>query len=125
MVHIIDTVLEPPTLNQVLELENIEFDTAQATITPAGQATLARAVEFFEANPGVNATIEGHTDTDGSEELNLELSQARADAVLAFLADAGLDASRFTAVGFGESQPILVDGVEDMDASRRIELVVQ
>lgn len=125
VVHIIDTVLDPPTLNQVLDLDNIEFDTSQATITPAGQATLGLAVEFFEANAGVDATIEGHTDTDGSEEFNQELSQARADSVLAFLVDAGLDASRFTAVGFGEAQPIIVDGVEDMEASRRIEFVVQ
>ncbi len=125
VVHIIDVVLDPPTLNEVLDLENIEFDQSQATITAAGQTTLGRAVEFFTANPGVNASIEGHTDTDGSDELNAELSQARADAVRQFLIDAGLDGARFTATGFGETQPILVDGVEDKAASRRIEFVVQ
>ena len=125
IVHIIDVVLDPPTLNQVLDLENIEFDQSQATITPAGQATLQRAVDFFTANPGANAAINGHTDTDGSDELNAELSQARADSVRQFLIDAGLDGGRFIATGFGESQPILVDGVEDKAASRRIEFVLQ
>ena len=124
IVHIVDMVLQPPTLNDVLDLDNIEFDPAQATITAAGQTTLGRAVEFFTANPTVNATIEGHTDSDGSDELNDGLSQARADAVRQFLIDAGLDGDRFTAVGFGENQLILVDGVEDKEASRRIEFVV-
>ncbi len=125
VVHIVDTVLQPPTLNEVLALDNIEFDTASATVTAAGQATLQIAADFFEANPTVNAAIEGHTDTDGADDANQALSQARADAVLAFLVDSGLDATRFTATGFGETQPILVDGVEDKDASRRIEFVAR
>ena len=125
VVHVVDTVLTPPTLNQVLQLDNIEFDTGSAVITASGQATLGIAVEFFDSNPTVNAVIEGHTDTAGDETANQELSQARADSVLAFLADSGLDATRFTATGFGETQPILVDGVEDQDASRRIEFVAQ
>ncbi len=125
VVHIVDSVLQPPTLNQVLQLDNIEFEVASATITAAGQATLQNAVAFFESTPEANAIIEGHTDTDGGEDTNLTLSQARADSVLAFLVDNGLDAGRFTATGFGESQPILVDGVEDQAASRRIEFVLR
>ena len=125
IVHIVDTVLTPPTLNQVLNLDNIEFEVASATITAAGQNTLQAAVDFFSSNTA-NAVIEGHTDTDGSEEGNLELSQARAESVLAFLVANGLDAERFTAVGFGEAQPILDDaGVEDKEASRRIEFNVR
>ena len=73
------------------------------------------------ASESVNAVIEGHTDTDGDDALNLALSQDRADAVKAFLVDAGIDESRLVATGFGETQPILVDGVEDKAASRRIE----
>ena len=125
VVHIIDTVLMPPTLDARLALDNIEFDPGQSTITPAGQATLGRAVEFFTENEGVNAAINGHTDSDGSDELNQALSQDRADAVRQFLIDAGLDGDRFTTQGFGEDQLILVDGVEDKEASRRIEFVQQ
>jgi len=125
IVHIVDTVLTPPTVNQALGLDNIEFEVSSATITPAGQDTLQLAVDFFSSNTA-NAVIEGHTDTDGSEDGNLELSQARAESVLAFLVDNGLEAERFTAVGFGETQPILDDaGVEDKEASRRIEFNVR
>lgn len=125
VVHIIDTVLTPPTLNEVLELDNIEFEVASATITAAGQETLQTAVAFFEGNPTIGAVIEGHTDTDGGDDINLDLSQDRADSVVAFLVENGLDAERFEAVGFGETQPILVDGVEDKEASRRIEFVAR
>ena len=121
IVHIIDTILTPPTVNQVLGLENIEFEVNSAVITAAGQAELQKAVAFFSENEAVNALIEGHTDTDGSDEGNLALSQARAESVQQFLIDNGIDAGRLQAIGFGETQPILVDGVEDKAASRRIE----
>ena len=124
IVHIVDTVLTPPTVNEALNLDNIEFEVASATITQAGQDTLQLAVDFFSQNTA-SATIEGHTDTDGPDASNLELSQARAESVLAFLVDNGLDAERFTAIGLGETQPILVDGVEDKEASRRIEFNVR
>ncbi len=125
IVHIIDTILTPPTVNEVIGLENIEFEVGSANITAAGQEELQKAVAFFTENEGVNSAIEGHTDTDGSEESNLALSQARAESVLAFLVDNGIDADRLTAAGFGESNPILVDGVEDKAASRRIEFNVR
>ena len=84
IVHIVDTVLTPPTVNQALGLDNIEFEVSSATITPAGQDTLQLAVDFFSSNTA-NAVIEGHTDTDGSEDGNLELSQARAESVLSLI----------------------------------------
>ena len=125
VVHIVDTVLQPPTVNEILGLENIEFQTSSATITAAGEDELLKAVTFFTENPEFDASIEGHTDTDGGEEGNLVLSQARADSVLAFLVDNGIDESRLTATGFGESRPIIEDGVENKAASRRIEFVIR
>jgi len=121
IVHIIENVLTPPTINEILGLENIEFEVSSAVITANGQAELQRAVAFFTENPGAGALIEGHTDTDGSDTGNLTLSQNRADAVRTFLVENGIEAERLTAVGLGETQPILVDGVEDKAASRRIE----
>jgi len=125
IIHVIDTVLSPPTVNEVIGLENIEFEVSSANITAAGQDELQKAIAFFTENDSVTARIEGHTDTDGGEEGNLALSQARADAVLTFLVDNGIDEGRLTAIGFGETNPILVDGVEDKAASRRIEFVVR
>ena len=126
VVHVIDRVLEVPTVNEALGIENIEFEVNSAVITGAGQAELQKAVDFFTANGDARASIEGHTDTDGSAELNQTLSEDRAAAVKDFLVAAGLDADRFTTAGFGETRPILgEDGVEDKNASRRIEFILQ
>lgn len=125
IVHIIDRILLPPTVNEVVGLENIEFEVNSAVITAAGQTELQKAVDFFETTPNVGARIDGHTDTDGPAELNLDLSERRAEAVKQFLVDNGVDEGRLTTLGFGETQPILVDGVEDKAASRRIEFNVR
>ena len=125
IVHIIDTVLTPPTVNQIAGIENIEFEVNSDVITAAGQTELQKAIDFFTANPTVNATIEGHTDTDGSDVDNLDLSERRAESVRQFLITAGIEEGRLTAQGFGETNPILVDGVEDKPASRRIEFRVR
>jgi len=126
VLHVIDMVLMPPSnINEAIGLQNVEFEVASAVITAAGQEELQLAVAFFNDNPGVNATIEGHTDTDGSADGNLDLSQRRAEAVEQFLIDNGIDGDRLNPIGFGEEQPILDDGVEDKPASRRIEFVVQ
>lgn len=126
VLHVIDMVLMPPSnINEAIGLQNIEFEVASAALTAAGQDELQLAVAFFTDNPGVNAIIEGHTDTDGTVEGNLDLSQRRAEAVEQFLIDNGIDGDRLTPQGFGEAEPILDDGVEDQAASRRIEFVVQ
>lgn len=124
VVHIIDVLLRPPTVNQVLDLGDIEFEVGSDVITASGEAELARAVEFFAVNSNITATIEGHTDTDGSSLGNQELSERRATAVKNFLVENGLDGDRFTTEGFGETRPIIEDGVENKAASRRIEFVV-
>lgn len=125
LVHIIDRILLPPTVNEVVGLENIEFEVNSAVITAAGQAELQKAIEFFTASSGVGARIDGHTDTDGDEALNLDLSERRAEAVKQFLVDNGVDGELLTTLGFGETQPVLVDGVEDKAASRRIEFMAR
>ena len=108
----------------MLDLANVQFEVLSSRITPAGQTELQNAVAFFRDNPDVTATIEGHTDSDGRPEKNLTLSQQRADAVRTFLVSNGIDGARLEAVGFGQEQPILVNGVEDKVASRRIEFVL-
>ena len=124
-VIVIDGVLRPPTINQILELNNIQFEVISAKITDTGRTELDRAVEFLTEMTNVSVVIEGHTDTDGDEARNLNLSERRANAVRDVLITNGIDPDRLEAVGFGETRPIVVDGVEDKNASRRIEFVLQ
>ena len=124
-VIVIDTLLRPPSVNALLDLGNIEFEPIKSVLTTAGEAELQKAVTYFKENPDTTALIEGHTDTDGNADANLRLSERRAQAVRQFLVDQGIDGSRLTARGVGETNPIIVDGVEDKAASRRIEFTLQ
>ena len=89
-------------------------------------AELNRAVSFLRQYPTTNAVIEGHTDSDGAAAYNQGLSERRAQAVYEYLInEAGIDASRLSWAGFGESQPIADN---DTDAgkqrNRRVTAVV-
>ncbi len=117
---------DDPTINELLDLEPITFAVNSAELTAEGRAVLDEAVEYFAANPDVVVEIGGHTDADGDDASNLTLSQDRADAVLAYLADQGVDESRMTAVGYGETEPVAPNDTDENKArNRRIEFVVQ
>lgn len=131
--HIIDGVLVPPTLrteaalNDLFALEPVQFAVSSAQILPESEIILDEAVEVLLANPTGDVTIEGHTDTDGGDAGNLSLSQARAESVLAYLVDGGVNADRLAAVGFGETAPKIDPEVtpEDKATNRRIEFRVE
>lgn len=124
-VFIIDEVLRPPTINDVLDLGTIQFGPISSRLTDAGATELERAVTFLVENPETEILIAGHTDTDGDADANQGLSERRAVAVRDFLVQRGIATERLVAQGFGESQPIIVNGVEDKEASRRIEFIVR
>lgn len=113
-------------LSTLLAHNPIIFESASAEIAADSLPALDLLVAELGAAPDVSVVIAGHTDSDGEEQANLELSQARADAVLAHLVGAGIDGNRLTAQGFGESAPI-ADNVsqEGKAQNRRIEVVVQ
>ena len=113
------------SLNELFVLEPIEFDVNQATIRPRSMPTLDAAAEMINANPDVGPLrVVGHTDSDGTAELNRQLSEARAAAVVGYLVEQGdVDPQRLEAEGRGESE-LLVDPEttpEDKQRNRRIE----
>ncbi len=131
VIHIIDRVLIPPdlqaqlggSLNEALGLAPINFEVNSAVITADSTAVLDGAAEFLIANNTV-VEIAGHTDSDGDPAFNLQLSQDRADAVMAYLTDQGVPAENMTAVGYGEDQPVAEnDTPENKAKNRRIEFV--
>ncbi|MCP5025213.1 MAG: OmpA family protein, partial [Actinomycetia bacterium] len=112
------------SLREQLAAEPIQFETGSAELTAESSAILDRAVRALLAAPGVPVTIEGHTDDQGGEASNLALSQARAETVVAYLVDGGVDDERLAAVGKGETDPIADDDTAEGRAeNRRIEFV--
>jgi OOP family OmpA-OmpF porin len=93
-------------------------------VSPDAFGVLDHLAGIAEQYSGVTIAIEGHTDSDGAPADNQALSEQRALAVLFSLAARGVPASDLTSVGLGSTRPIIVGGVEDKDASRRIEFQV-
>lgn len=113
------------TINELLDLDPITFAVNSADITAEGEDVLAGAAEFLAANPDVSVEIGGHTDSDGDDALNQELSQSRAESVKAFLEGQGIDGDRMTARGYGESEPkVENDTPENKAINRRIEFTI-
>ena len=87
---------------------------------------LDRLIETALRCPNVNIEIAGHTDADGEAAFNQSLSEKRAQAVTDYLVKAGLPANRFTAMGYGSTQPIAGNDTDEGKAqNRRIEFVVR
>jgi len=110
----------------IIRLVGLSFDVGKSVIKPEQFSLLTRVQNAIKTFPDSRVTIEGHTDSHGSDELNLSLSQERADAVRAYLlANMTIDASRIEAIGFGESKPIANNETVDGRAkNRRIDIVI-
>lgn len=103
-------------------IKGIEFDFEKATIRPESEPLLDQAAEVLGEFPGVKVEIVGHTDNVGGEELNLDLSRRRAEAVKDYLVKKGIAAERITTQGKGPNAPIADNATEEGRAqNRRIE----
>ncbi len=105
--------------------QNIYFRPGSAYIEPASYPVLADVVNFLKEHPNVIIEIQGHTDSVGSFETNMRLSQRRAEAVKAYLVSQGISPHRLIARGYGETRPIGDNRTrEGRRLNRRIEFVV-
>ncbi len=105
----------------------VQFDTDKADIKPASAATLEAMGQYLRANPSVRVFVVGHTDNQGTLARNVQLSQQRAEAVVAALrATFGIDAARMIPKGVAQFAPLATnDTAEGRAANRRVELVKQ
>ena len=102
----------------------INFDVNKSTIRPESMGTLNMIVQVMKDNPDIKFEIGGHTDSDGDDASNMALSKQRADAVKNQLVDMGIDGSRLTTKGYGESKPIGDNKTPEGKANnRRVEFV--
>jgi OOP family OmpA-OmpF porin len=99
-------------LEQTLKLL---FDFDSAELRPESIEELERLVKFMGDVPFATALIEGHTDSKGTEEYNLKLSDRRAKAVFDYLTSRGVDPARLSSVGYGESKPIAPNEIDGKD----------
>ena len=110
----------------VITMDGIYFDFDRATIQPESRPALEGAAKILKENPGIRVEIQGHTDSRGSDAYNLGLSERRAQAVVNYLVqELGIDASRLTAKGYGESRPVADNETDDGRAiNRRVDFVI-
>jgi len=110
---------------RVIELTSSRFPAGEATITLRHGAELLRMVAVMNALPTVSVLVVGHADQVGSDTTNMELSEDRADAVVDFMVDQGIDPARLSARAVGESDLLsLADDEAALALNRRTEFVV-
>jgi outer membrane protein OmpA-like peptidoglycan-associated protein len=103
----------------------VHFDTGSATLRPDSTASLENVRALIVKMANSNWVISGHTDNQGTAELNQHLSQSRAASVIAWLVAHGVDAKRLTPEGFGASRPVADNGTEAGRAlNRRVEIML-
>lgn len=106
-------------------MQGIQFETGKAVIKKNSYAILNNVAQVFMDNPSYIVEVQGHTDNTGKEELNMALSQRRADAVMQYLVKAGVAKERMTAVGYGPTRPIASnDSKEGRALNRRVEFII-
>ncbi|HWY98383.1 MAG TPA: OmpA family protein [Bacteroidia bacterium] len=131
--EVIDQAIDmhPLGIGEKIVLRNIFFPLNKATISPESAPELHKVYDLMKMLPGITVEISGHTDASGSDKINTPLSQARAEAVVDYLVNLGIDRSRFVAKGYGPTQPVAKnknpDGswnLKGMALNRRIEFKI-
>lgn len=120
-----DVPLQPIDTGAVVELKNVFFETGKYDLRPESKAELNKLVAWMKANPKVKIELSGHTDNVGDKKSNMTLSNNRAKAVYDYLVANGVDASRMTYKGYGDTKPkVKNDTPENRQLNRRVEMKV-
>ena len=102
----------------------IKFASGEATLLPQSMGIINKIFNLMSEHQEIKFSVEGHTDSDGDEQLNLKLSEERAKAVKEKLVDMGIEESRFSTKGWGESKPVDENSTPEGKANnRRVEFI--
>jgi outer membrane protein OmpA-like peptidoglycan-associated protein len=109
----------------VVNMADVLFQTGKYALSQDAQLKLAKLSGIIQAHPGLNLTIEGHTDTTGTADFNMKLSQQRADTVREFLIAQGMAPDTITAQGMGQENPVADNSTAaGRKLNRRVEIIV-
>ena len=109
----------------IVNMSDVLFDTGKFTLRPMAREKLSQLSGIVLAHPSLKLEVEGHTDSVGSDDYNMTLSQNRANAVRDYLIQKGINSSSISSRGFGESQPVAENSTSSgRQQNRRVELVV-
>jgi len=120
-----DIYLQPIEVGVTVRLKNIYFDFDKTTLKKESFTELNKVVDFLKQNSSVEIEISGHTDSKGSDDYNVSLSQGRSQSVVDYIISQGIDSFRLVAHGYGEGKPIDTNESETGRANnRRVEFTV-
>lgn len=124
--YVIDSRSESASDGNIRVDDNVLFETNSAVIAEEFFPLLNQAVALMALQPQITMTVIGHTDSRGSDELNQRLSEARADSVVTYLTERGIDRSRLTAIGRGEDEPVASNNTaRGRQLNRRIQVTLE
>jgi outer membrane protein OmpA-like peptidoglycan-associated protein len=113
-------------LGSLWRLDSVYFDQDKSSIREDSRKSLMALSSLLEMYPLMRIEVQGHTDNDGTEKYNMDLSLFRARAVRDFIIGVGVDGSRIEAVGYGEKQPIAPNDTEEgKQLNRRVMVLVR
>jgi outer membrane protein OmpA-like peptidoglycan-associated protein len=119
------TNLKETSRGLVISLSDILFETGKTQMKPGAESNVKQIAAILNQYPDFKISVEGHTDSRGSDALNQRLSNERAASVRNALISGGVDAGRITSSGFGESQPVADNNTaEGRQQNRRVEVIV-
>ena len=98
-----------PSINVPVLVRNVFYEFDKADLTPESTVALDRLTNMLKENPNVTIELAAHCDYRGNDDYNLRLSQRRAESVVRYLTEHGIEAERLTAKGYGETVPKIVN----------------
>jgi outer membrane protein OmpA-like peptidoglycan-associated protein len=123
--YLINVPMQPVDTGFVIELKNVFFDIDKFELKPSSKAELNKLADFMKKNPTIIGELGGHTDNTGDSKKNKTLSENRAKSVQEYLITQGINASRITYKGYGETKPKFPnDSPEHRAENRRTEFKV-
>ncbi len=120
-----DFSLTPLEVGTTIQMNNVLFKQGTEVILEESYEEIDRFVNLMEEYPQIEIELSGHTDNQGNSKLNLELSQKRAEKVMDYMVEQGVDASRIVGKGYGSSRPIASNqGEQTRRLNRRVEITI-